>query len=170
MTKQLMFCVAVSMGVAAAQTRPAEPEVGGRVRAVLGEIAKAQATTKAILAELDKTPPQVKSAEALLPQAVAQSKSILSGIEAVDVVYDQLSDAQKDALREAWSIAMVMYGCVEPPPDQTVALQSPDRAGEIRTSVECAQRRTAQLKEMLPSLGSAAGGGGRGQGARPRSN
>ncbi len=167
MRKQIAFCVALTLGVAAAQTRPAAPGPGERGRAVLEELAKLQETTKAILAELDKKPPQVKAAEALLPQALAKSKSVLNAIEAVDADYDKLPDAQKSTLRETWSIAMVMHGCVEPAPDQSVALQSLDRAGEIRTSVECAQRRAVQLQEMIPLLGGA--GGGRGQG-RPRSN
>jgi hypothetical protein len=123
-------------------------------RSIFEQLGQAQATSRAIVQELSKSPPAAQTAAKLAPQAAAQARAVLKGVEGLDQHYDQLSAPSQEALRRAWSIAVILDSCAS----STLASSTLEGGGaaEMRTGAECALRRAGQLAEILAPFRSAA--------------
>lgn len=134
--------------LASAQTQPAARDLALVSQEALAAIQTIQNHTSTLLKELDKKQPDRQTVQRLSEEAVAHAKQIRKLIEELDTFYAKMPEAQQSALRRSWSVATILNGCMESAVD-SVAGNSPDVWGEVRTSAECAQRRAGQLEEVL---------------------
>lgn len=134
--------------VASAQTQPAARDLTAVSHEVLAAIQTVKNHSSSLLKEVEKQQPDRQAVAALAAQAVAQAKQIRKLIEELDAFYEKMPEAQQSALRRSWSVATILSGCMESAAD-SLAGDSPDVWGEVRTGAECAQRRAGQLEEVL---------------------
>lgn len=141
-------CLVLSCAFAAGQTRPAQAGAESLTRSIFEQLSNVETTNKAILDRLSQTPPATQEAAKLAAQAAEQAHTIRLGVEDLDQHYTTLSTARQEALRRAWSVAVIMDACASSAPGSVDAAASPG-AGELKTSAECALRRAEQLQETL---------------------
>lgn len=145
--RHISCCVLFACASAAAQTRPAPSGAATLARGIFDQLSQAQTTSRAILAELSKSPPATQAAARLAADAAAQARAVLDGVDGLDAHYDSMNPQSQEALRRAWSIAMILDACGSSVRDAS-KLDS-GGAAEMRTGAECALRRAAQLEETL---------------------
>lgn len=144
----LLLAGALTQAVAQSQTAPAARDLGVVAQEVLSSIQSVKNQTGALLKELEKPKPERQAAQAALADGMAQVKQIRKLIEELDAFYGSMPEAQQSALRRSWSVAMILNGCLESALD-SLADPSADVWSEVRTGLECAQRRAEQLEEVL---------------------
>lgn len=177
--RHLGCCLVLSCAFVAGQTRPAQAGAESMAASIFEQLSQVEATNKAILEQLSKTPPALQDASRLAAQAAAQAHNIRQGVEDLDQHYTTMSTARQEALRRAWSVAVIMDACASSAIGSADAAASPS-ASEMKTSAECSLRRASQLAETLapfkpggdrantPAASPADGPAGRER--RPRSN
>lgn len=146
--RHLGCCLVLSCAFVAGQTRPAQAGAESLAASIFEQLSQAEATNKAILEQLSKTPPATQDAARLAAQAAVQAHNIRQGVEDLDQHYTTMSAPRQEALRRAWSVAVIMDACASSAPGSVDAAASPG-AGELKTSAECALRRAEQLQETL---------------------
>jgi hypothetical protein len=172
-------CLVLSCAFVAGQTRPAQAGAESMASSIFEQLSQAEATNKAILEQLSKTPPDLQEAARLAAQAAVQAHTIRQGVEDLDQHYPTLSTSRQEALRRAWSVAVIMDACASSAFGSTDGAAMPGPS-ELRTSAECSLRRTAQLQETLAPFkpggdranapATSPESGPAGQQRRPRSN
>ncbi|MCS7042602.1 MAG: hypothetical protein N2036_07700 [Bryobacteraceae bacterium] len=146
--KGLLCVLVLGAALAHGQTAPAARDLGVVAQEVLGSIQNVKNHTGALLKELQKPQPDRQAVQATLTEALGQVKQIRKLIEELDAFYGSMPEAQQSALRRSWSVAMILNGCLESALE-SLADPSADVWSEVRTGVECAQRRGDQLEEVL---------------------
>lgn len=146
--KGVLCVLLLGAALAQAQTAPAARDLGTVAQEVLSSIQSVKNHTGTLLRELQKPQPDRQAAQATLTEALSQVKQIRRLIEELDAFYGSMPEAQQSALRRSWSVAMILNGCMESALD-SLADPSADVWSEVRTGVECAQRRAGQLEEVL---------------------
>lgn len=144
----LLLAGALTQAPAQSQTAPAARELSVVAQEVLSSIQSVKNQTGALLKELEKPKPERQAAQAALTEGMAQVRQIRKLIEELDAFYASMPEAQQSALRRSWSVAMILNGCLESALD-SLADPSADVWSEVRTGLECAQRRAEQLEEVL---------------------
>lgn len=152
--RQFCCCVLLSCAFAAAQTRPASAGAASLARSIFDQLTQAQATSRAVVSELSKSPPAAQAAAKLAEQAASQARAVLKGVEELDQHYDTMPPQSQEAVRRAWSIAVILDSCASSARDS--ATLPSGGAAEMRTGAECALRRAGQLDEILAPFRSAA--------------
>lgn len=146
---QAVLCMLAALAISAqAQTRPAERNLTAVSHDVLAAIQNIKNHTSSLLKELEKKQPDRQAVRLQAEQAVALAKQIRKLIEELDAFYTNMPEAQQSALRRSWSVATILNGCMESAVD-SLAGAVDTVLGEIRTGVECADRRAGQLEEVL---------------------
>lgn len=149
-----VFCVlvlgaALAQGQASpAQASPATRNLGTVAQEVLGAIQSVKNHTGTLLRELQKPQPDRQLVQSVLNETLAQVKQIRKLIEELDSFYGSMPEDQQSALRRSWSVAMILNGCMEAALD-SLAEPGADVWSEVRTGLECAERRASQLEEVL---------------------
>lgn len=144
-----VFCVLAALAMCVeAQTQPAARDLPALSADVLAAVAGVKNHASVILKELDKQQPDRQLVQQQAEEAVALAKQIRKLIEELDVFYAKMPEAQQSALRRSWSVATILNGCMESAVD-SLAGTGGNVWGEVRTGVECAQRRAGQLEEVL---------------------
>ncbi len=146
--KAVLCVLALAAALAQGQTQPAARDLGAVSHDVLAAIQNVRNHTASLLKELGKQQPDRQKVQALAGEAVEQAKQIRKLIEDLDAFYAAMPEAQQSALRRSWSVATILNGCMESALD-SLAGDSPNVWGEVRTGVECAERRAGQLEEVL---------------------
>lgn len=141
----MLAALAISAQV---QTRPAERNLTAVSHDVLAAIQNIKNHTSSLLKELEKKQPDRQAVRLQAEEAVALAKQIRKLIEELDTFYAKMPEAQQSALRRSWSVATILNGCMESAVD-SLAGTGDTVLGEIRTGVECADRRAGQLEEVL---------------------
>ena len=147
MNMRLLCCLVLSCAFAGAQTRPAAAGASSMASGIFQQLGQVQVTNRAILEELSKTPPATQAAARLAVQAADQARTIRQGVEDMDQHYDSMTPQRQEALRRAWSIAVIMDACSSSARD-SAKIES-GGAAEMRTGADCALRRSGQLDETL---------------------
>lgn len=144
-----VLCVLAALAVCAeAQTQPAARDLTAVSADVFAAVESVKNQAFVLLKELEKKQPDRQTVLSQAQQAVAQAKQIRKLIEELDAFYSKMPEAQQSALRRSWSVATILNGCMESAVD-SLAGTGDSVWGEVRTGVECAQRRASQLEEVL---------------------
>ncbi|MEJ5367261.1 MAG: hypothetical protein WHT08_03015 [Bryobacteraceae bacterium] len=144
-----VLCVLAAVAMCAqAQTQPAARDLPTVSADVLAAVAGVKNHASVLLKELDKPQPDRQAVQAQAAEAVALAKQIRKLIEELDAFYGSMPEAQQSALRRSWSVATILNGCMESALDSLEG-NSSSVWSEVRTGVECAQRRAGQLEEVL---------------------
>jgi len=146
--KAVLCAFVLGAALAQAQTAPAARDLGAVAHEVLGAIQSVRNHTGSLLRELEKKQPDQKTVQSLASEAVAQTRQIRKLIEELDAFYNSMPEDQQSALRRSWSVATILNGCMEAALD-SLAEPSADVWSEVRTGIECAERRSRQLEEVL---------------------
>ena len=146
--KRVLCALCFGAVLASAQNQPAQRDLASVSQEMLAAIQTIQNHSSTLLKELEKKQPDRQTVEKMSAEAVTQARQIRKLIEELDAFYAQMPEAQQSALRRSWSVATILNGCMESAVD-SLAGQSPDVWGEVRTSAECALRRAGQLEEVL---------------------
>jgi hypothetical protein len=156
--RHVSCCLALSCALLAGQTSPAQAGAESMAASIFEQLNRAEATNKAILEQLSKSPPATQEAVKLAASAAEQAHRIRQGVEDLDQHYTTMSPERQDALRRAWSVAVIMDACSSPALDGASS-DSARLSSELRTSAECALRRAGQLQETLAPFKPGAGRG-----------
>ncbi len=144
-----VLCVLAALSICAeAQTRPAARDLTVVSADVLAAVESVKNQAAVLLKELEKKQPDRQTVLSQAQQSVAQARQIRKLIEELDAFYSKMPEAQQSALRRSWSVATILNGCMESAVD-SLAGTGESVWGEVRTGVECAQRRADQLEEVL---------------------
>ncbi len=138
--------------LAQAQAPPASPDLRGTIREVIQQARSLRQTQEAISAAV-ATP---KAPRATLDRQIALTEktlaSIRASIEKIDEQYDQLSEAQQSAVREAWSIAK-LFGVLSDFLKETAAKpDSAEREKDLISHATSTTTRAVMLDETLSRL------------------
>ncbi|MGQ9917173.1 MAG: hypothetical protein ACUVS7_07125 [Bryobacteraceae bacterium] len=146
---QVVVCALAALAMSAmAQTQPVARDLTAVSADILAAVESVKSHASFLLKELEKKQCDRRTVQAQAEQAVAQAKQIRKLIEELDAFYAKMPEAQQSALRRSWSVATILNGCMESALD-SLADNGNSVWSEVRTGVECAQRRASQLEEVL---------------------
>ena len=139
---------------------------------VLGQLLAAQDTKAAVVqviqqaesagrietslaALFDKPSPDIRQISSQIESVHKSVAAIKASLDQLDARYDTLTEEQRDAVREAWTLAELLGAYVENQVDALPDLSVTDRRQEAKTNAQCAIRRAAMLVESLRQLAKA---------------
>ena len=137
---------------ARAQNAPSEETLRTTIERIIAESRAAKTAETELVSRLDQEKVDEKAFAETVGRVEKNVKAIKSLIDTLDARYDQLSEKQKDTVREAWTVAELFATFVDNQKEGLSKLGDKDSRQEVRANAQCAVRRAAMLDEVLSRL------------------
>ena len=155
--KRTMLCLVVFGALACAApnqapTAPSESTLKSTIDRILAESRAAKQAEADLAAHLEQDKIDEAAFTTTINRAEKNAQAIRELIDQLDALYDQLSDHQKDTVREAWTVAELFSAFVDNQKEGIGKLADKDSRQEILANAQCSVRRAAMLEETLNRL------------------